>query len=86
MAELEEDFLQQQPKKPIIWKRFIDDIFLVWTHTAQELEVFMDNLNSFHPTIKFTKEVNEYGLAFLDTFVYKDGNQLQTKGIPQANR
>ena len=79
MAELEEDFLHQQPKKPVIWKRFIDDIFLVWTHTNQELEVFMEKLNNFHPTIKFTKEVNEYGLAFLDTFVYKEGNQLKTK-------
>ena len=79
MAELEEDFLHQQPKRPIIWKRFIDDIFLVWTHTAHELEVFMNKLNSFHSTIKFTKEVNEYGLAFLDTFVYKEGNQLKTK-------
>ena len=67
MAELEEEFLQQQPKRPIIWKRFIDDIFLVWTYTAQELDIFMDKLNNFHPTIKFTKEVNEYGLASLDT-------------------
>ena len=39
----------------------------------------MEKLNSFHPTIKFTKEINEYGLAFLDTFVYKEGTSLKTR-------
>ena len=34
MSELEEEFLQQEEKKPAIWKRFINDIFLVWTYST----------------------------------------------------
>ena len=46
--------LEQYPLKPLIWKRFIDDIFMIWTHGEQELHKFVEYLNSIHPTIKFT--------------------------------
>ena len=52
MAEIEEEFLQSQTKVPRIWLRFIDDIFMVWNHTRQELDIFTTDLNKFHPTIK----------------------------------
>ena len=64
MAELEEEFLEKQVQKPRIWIRFINDIFMVWNHTLSELDEFTNKLNNFHPTIKFTKEVSEYGLPF----------------------
>ena len=79
MVELEEEFLLEEQKTPVIWKKFIDDIILVWTHSTKELEDFMERLNNFHPTIKFTKEINEYELPFLDTFVFKEENKLKTK-------
>ena len=39
-------------KKPLIWKRFIDDIFLVWTHGEEKLNTFLDHCNKCFPTIK----------------------------------
>jgi hypothetical protein len=36
-----------------IWLRYIDDILLIWIGTDNELEQFMNYLNTFHPTIKF---------------------------------
>ena len=46
------------PLKPLIWKRCIDDIFLIWTHGEDSLKDFVDFLNSLHPTIKFTSETS----------------------------
>ena len=48
-------------KKPLIWKRFIDDIFLVWTHGEEKLNTFLDHCNKCFPTIKFTaeREINQ---------------------------
>ena len=79
MAELEEDFLTTLTLQPKIWKRFIDDIFMIWNHGEAELETLLTKLNQFHPTIKFTEEHSEYGIPFLDTFTYIDGKELKTR-------
>ena len=79
MAELEEDFLQQTDKKPKVWLRFIDDIFMVWNHGEENLKQMLEELNNFHPQIKFTEEHNEYGLSFLDTFTFIENGQLMTR-------
>ena len=78
MAELEEEFLTTLTLQPKIWKRFIDDIFIIWNHGEPELETLLTKLNQFHPTIKFTEEHSEYGIPFLDTFTYIDGKELKT--------
>ena len=49
---------------------------MIWNHKLEELNQFISDLNRFHPTRKFTKEVNEFGLVFLDTFVYKEDGVL----------
>ena len=79
MAELEEDFLQQTDRKPKVWLRFIDDIFMVWNHGEEHLKKMLEELNNFHPQIKFTEEHNEYGLSFLDTFTFIENRQLMTR-------
>ena len=54
------EFERKAPKgyvdKPFLWLRYIDDIFMVWTHGNEKLESFIAYLNSIHPTIKFTSE------------------------------
>ena len=79
-----ENKLQAMTDKIFIWKRFIDDIFIIWTGTNMELEQFIHKANSMHETIKFTFEVDETNLTFLDTTVYKgptftDTNTLDIK-------
>ena len=36
------------------FKRFLDDIFLVYNDTIENLHSFLAQLNCIHPTIKFT--------------------------------
>ena len=54
MAALEEEILESLVKKPWLWWRYIDDIFVIWHHRENELKQFIDKLNKFHPTIKIT--------------------------------
>ena len=53
------------------YKRFIDDIFLLWNGTLEELEIFLEQLNQLHPSIKFDAKISKSSIEFLDTKVYK---------------
>ena len=53
---------------PIMWKRFRDNVFVVWTHGYAAVNLFLDYLNSLDDTgkIKFTMQVtDENRLEFL---------------------
>ena len=79
MAHLETNFLKTQPKLPLLYKRYIDDIFILWQHDLASLHQFMEAYNNFHPTIKFTHEISNTEIHFLDVTVYISNNQLHTK-------
>ena len=74
MGDLEEKLLAQVPLKPYLWWRYIDDIFMVWTHGEDKLEDFINHINSLHSTIKFTHEFSKSHISFLDVTVSLDNN------------
>ena len=78
MGKLEKQFLSRQNLKPQIWLRFIDDIFMIWTHGEDNLESFIKNINSFHNTIKFTADYSKVSVHFLDTTVTIENGSLKT--------
>ena len=57
VLNIEKQLLLFFPHKHIIWKRFIDDIFSVWTSSKQEISHFVDFANRFRASIKFTREM-----------------------------
>ena len=57
MADLEKRLLSDIDLKPYIWWRYIDDIVLIWEHGEEFLKLFLERINSIHPTIKFTAEM-----------------------------
>ena len=69
MDKFETRALNNYPLKPLLWKRFIDDIFMVWTHGEEQLNKFVEYLNGIHQTIKFTHEISQEEINFLDTTV-----------------
>ena len=69
----------QHPRFQTLWKRFIDDIFL-WDIDKQEIDLFLEQANSFHPTLKLTAEISDKEITFLDTVVYK-GERFQKDAI-----
>ena len=48
-----------------LWKRFIDDIILIFLGTTEQLQSMKDFMNKLHPTIKFTFEHSTYEISFL---------------------
>ena len=63
--------MSQSRIKPTVWKRFIDDVFSLWDIDKQEIDLFLEEANSFHPAIKFTAEISDKEITFLDAVVYK---------------
>ncbi|XP_072048770.1 uncharacterized protein [Amphiura filiformis] len=78
MGRLEENFLSVATKKPLIWLRYIDDVFLIWTHGEEELDKFIAHCNTRHPTIKFTAERSCNSISFLDVMVGLQNGFLET--------
>ena len=78
MSDLEERFLETSPLKPLVWWRYIDDIFVIWQHGEEELARFIASLNECHPSIKFTSEYSKEQINFLDVQVIRKGNSLIT--------
>lgn len=72
-------------RHPRLWKRYIDDIIFLWTGSKQELLLFTNFLNTFHPTIKFKCNEGEHfsfetrSVNFLDvTLFIDDSGYIQT--------
>ena len=80
MADLKKRLLIASPYKPLVWKRFIDDIFSLWDISMKEVYNFVDFANTSHPSIKFTCEMSSERAVFLDTAVFK-GPRLSTHQI-----
>ena len=78
MDQVETQFLQRQQFQPFVWFRYIDDIFFIWTHGEEHLELFLNNLNKFHPNLKFTYESSEKNVAFLDLNVKLSNGSITT--------
>ena len=78
MGDLVERILQNYSFKPLVWWRYIDDIFLLWQHREEKLKEFLDILNCYHPSIKFTSKYSRERTDFLDVEIIKEGNQFLT--------
>ena len=50
MHKIETELLNKSRLKPKVFRRFIDDIFLIWPHGEDTLQEFLQMINSHHPT------------------------------------
>ena len=80
MAKIETTLIQQSETKPKEWRRYIDDIFSLWDSHEKDVDQFIEQANKFHPTIKFTAEISENEITFLDTVVFK-GERFKKESI-----
>ncbi|XP_042202441.1 uncharacterized protein LOC121852537, partial [Callorhinchus milii] len=70
MEKFETDAIQTATLRPTLWKRYVDDTFVIWPHGRPALDQFLDHINSIHPAIRFTMEVENDGkLPFLDVLI-----------------
>ena len=78
-------FLRTQTQQSLLLSRYIDDIFLVWTSTEEDLIQFLTDINTFNPALRYTHHYLPTSVYFLlDFTIYKGPlfpftNTLDTK-------
>ena len=80
MAKIETEIINHCTKKPLVWKRYIDDVFSLCDTNQEEVNAFIEQANRYHPTIRFTAEISDKEITFLDTRVYK-GTRFEKESI-----
>ena len=84
-TDLLRDYQKEYHKGPVMWIRYIDDIFFVWDHDQDTLKHFLSycnsyaTKNSYNSSIKFTMEYSRSDVVFLDTKVKKHDGALITE-------
>ena len=64
------DFFELYGKRPIIWLRYIDDIFFIWNDSKESLKLFINFCNSYaadnkmKASIKFTVDYSKSEVVF----------------------
>ena len=69
MEKFEKEALDTAPHTPSLWKRYVDDTFVI--QEEQHKDEFFHHMNSIDPNIKFTAETTKAdgSMPFLDTLV-----------------
>jgi hypothetical protein len=76
-----EKLISKHPKwkSKVDWVRKADDTFMIWTDSLDQLEEFHLYLNSLHPTIKWSKQIEENGqMPYLDILIIKTPSRTET--------
>ena len=63
----------------LIYLRFIDKIFFIWTGNKKDLMKFLNELNTKHKSIRFEYQISKTRITLLDTEIYIKNNKLYTK-------
>lgn len=74
MSIFEEKYVYTYKQQPLLWKRFIDDIFGLWPYSVNSLLQFVEHLNSCVDSLKFTLEYSYTKVSFLDVLVLSNGD------------
>ena len=61
-----------------LWKRYLDDCFIIWDNSWGNVNDFYDILQNLHVNITFSMEKDPYKITFLDIMLIKEGNKLIT--------
>ena len=72
MAEWERHIFWKLQLKPLIYKRYLDDIFMVWTHGIETFQEFITTVNTNNPCITLTAEHSPTKINFLNLTLFID--------------
>lgn len=76
MESIENKVLKSLDFKPILFKRYVDDILTIIP--KNKVEYLLQKFNDFNENIQFTIEVGEVSINFLDVTIKKEGNLVTT--------
>ena len=72
MENLEHRLLSTAPggRTAFLWKQYIDDIYVIWTHSLDNLHDLHSHMNRLHYSIQFKMDFSMKELLFLNTLTY----------------
>ncbi|KAJ1172432.1 hypothetical protein NDU88_004279 [Pleurodeles waltl] len=62
-----------------LWKRYIDDILIIWRGTKEEATTFITWLNTLNPFLRFTATLGDPAVSFLDLLITERNGSLTTE-------
>ena len=72
MEHFEKELIPKLNVQPIVWYRYVDDVFSMWAVNNKDFDEFFTQLNKLHNTIKFKVEWEaDKILPFLDVKVIR---------------
>ena len=74
LSEWEERILQFE-KAPILWLRYIDDVFGVWPFPESDFLLFVHAVNKLNSNIQVTTSHSPCNIRFLDLEIYRVGER-----------
>ena len=77
MRDLEKTCMKKLSFKPLIYRRYVDDVFCIIP--SNKVDYMKKVFNEYNPKISFTSEMekNKF-LSFLDVLVHNDNGQVKT--------
>ncbi|XP_072024937.1 uncharacterized protein [Amphiura filiformis] len=79
MYVIEKEFILTDPNI-VFYRRYRDDILLFYQGNCNELQNLKARMNNAHPTLKFTFEISDNLVTYLDLQIYK-GNRFLEHGL-----
>ena len=87
MSAVETEIFNESTEKPLVWEKYIDDVFSFWNISIEDINEFIEQANRHHPTIKFTAKISDKETIFLDTCIYKgDISSISSCHPPRLNK
>ena len=59
MDDVQSKSLETLSLQPLIWFTYTDEMFFIWIHREEKLQLFLTDLNNNNPHIKFTYEFSK---------------------------
>lgn len=65
----------------ILYRRYIDDILIIWKGTEESLQEFFDEINQNIYGITFSGNWSRHSIVYLDLHIYKENGKLHTRTL-----
>lgn len=80
MAQWEEKSVYKHtPSELLLYKRYIDDIIIIWKASKKKLVIFLDGRSQNDRNIQLTWDISKTNISYLDFKIIHVDNNLTTK-------
>ena len=79
LGKIEEQLADSyKEQKPVLYLRYIDDIFGIAQMKENELRSWMAFFENLHPSVEFTSSISQSSVVFLDATISIENNSIST--------